>query len=105
MAKNYFNGGKMNNKFDGKRKGKLGSHYNPAVVNVHTKSRAKELETIFKKNDWEYKIELDTKKPEDVSDLEILQNPTKQQIVEKKVGRNEPCLCGSGKKYKHCCMK
>lgn len=22
----------------------------------------------------------------------------------KKVGRNEPCPCGSGKKYKHCCM-
>jgi len=22
--------------------------------------------------------------------------------VEKKVGRNEPCPCGSGKKYKHC---
>jgi preprotein translocase subunit SecA len=21
----------------------------------------------------------------------------------KKVGRNEPCPCGSGKKYKHCC--
>jgi hypothetical protein len=21
-----------------------------------------------------------------------------------KVGRNEPCPCGSGKKYKHCCM-
>jgi preprotein translocase subunit SecA len=21
----------------------------------------------------------------------------------KKIGRNEPCLCGSGKKYKHCC--
>lgn len=20
-----------------------------------------------------------------------------------KVGRNEPCLCGSGKKFKHCC--
>ena len=24
---------------------------------------------------------------------------------EKKVGRNDPCPCGSGKKYKHCCMK
>lgn len=24
---------------------------------------------------------------------------------EKKVGRNEPCPCGSGKKYKHCCGK
>ncbi len=24
---------------------------------------------------------------------------------DKKVGRNEPCPCGSGKKYKHCCGK
>ncbi len=24
-------------------------------------------------------------------------------IAEKKPGRNEPCLCGSGKKYKKCC--
>jgi preprotein translocase subunit SecA len=23
----------------------------------------------------------------------------------KKVGRNDPCPCGSGKKYKHCCGK
>ncbi len=26
-----------------------------------------------------------------------------QVIVGKKVGRNEPCPCGSGKKYKYCC--
>ena len=25
--------------------------------------------------------------------------------AEPKVGRNEPCPCGSGKKYKHCCGK
>ena len=24
--------------------------------------------------------------------------------VEKKVGRNDPCICGSGKKYKKCCL-
>lgn len=24
---------------------------------------------------------------------------------EKKVGRNDPCLCGSGKKFKKCCGK
>ena len=24
-------------------------------------------------------------------------------FVGKKIGRNEPCFCGSGKKYKHCC--
>jgi uncharacterized protein YchJ len=23
---------------------------------------------------------------------------------EKKIGRNEPCTCGSGKKYKKCCL-
>ena len=25
--------------------------------------------------------------------------------VGKKIGRNDPCPCGSGKKYKHCCGK
>ena len=25
-------------------------------------------------------------------------------IVGKKIGRNDPCPCGSGKKYKYCCM-
>jgi preprotein translocase subunit SecA len=24
---------------------------------------------------------------------------------EKKIGRNDPCPCGSGKKYKKCCGK
>ena len=33
--------------------------------------------------------------------------PVKKQPVKKgsKVGRNDPCPCGSGKKYKHCCGK
>ena len=26
-------------------------------------------------------------------------------VKDKKVGRNDPCPCGSGKKYKHCCGK
>jgi len=26
------------------------------------------------------------------------------QLSEKKVGRNEPCPCASGKKYKKCCI-
>ena len=28
-----------------------------------------------------------------------------QYIADKKIGRNEPCPCGSGRKYKKCCMK
>ena len=45
--------------------------------------------------------------------IKIVNNPEensnfsqKQKIKElssKKVGRNSPCPCGSGKKYKHCC--
>ena len=27
----------------------------------------------------------------------------KQPVRKKKIGRNDPCPCGSGKKYKHCC--
>src|SRR4029077_17514061 len=27
------------------------------------------------------------------------------RVTEPKVGRNQPCPCGSGKKYKHCCGK
>ena len=27
----------------------------------------------------------------------------KAKVGGKKIGRNEPCPCGSGKKYKHCC--
>jgi len=34
------------------------------------------------------------------------ERPKPQPIhVEKKVGRNDPCPCGSGKKYKNCCGK
>ena len=36
-----------------------------------------------------------------IHDREIKLEPTK---VEKKVGRNDPCPCGSGKKYKKCCL-
>ena len=31
------------------------------------------------------------------------ENIPNQPIRVKKVGRNDPCLCGSGKKYKKCC--
>ncbi|MGE4505167.1 MAG: preprotein translocase subunit SecA, partial [Desulfovibrionaceae bacterium] len=34
------------------------------------------------------------------------EKPAKQPVVkEQKVGRNDPCPCGSGKKYKKCCGK
>ena len=35
------------------------------------------------------------------SDETIKKQPKKSE----KIGRNDPCLCGSGKKYKNCCLK
>lgn len=35
-------------------------------------------------------------------DEEVVKQP---RVNKEKVGRNDPCPCGSGKKYKHCCGK
>ena len=91
--------------FDGLKTAKLGTEKNPAVVNVKTKKRVNEVTKIFEKNGWKYTIELNPDKPEDIADLEILLNWPKPTEAEKKVGRNEPCPCGSGIKYKKCCGK
>lgn len=40
------------------------------------------------------------------SSTDLPERPGKQKPVRTvKVGRNDPCPCGSGKKYKHCCGK
>lgn len=38
-------------------------------------------------------------------ELEKQYKQSKIVVKEKKIGRNEPCPCGSGKKYKKCCAK
>lgn len=54
-----------------------------------------------------------------MNDVYVLENPrrkfrgsyrtyfsTPEQVrrAARKIGRNEPCPCGSGKKFKNCCM-
>ncbi len=81
---------------------KLGTKAKPAIVRVQSEVRAKEVASIFEENGWHFILGIETDKPEDISDLERLLNPPKP-IESKKVGRNDPCPCGSGKKYKKCC--
>ena len=38
-------------------------------------------------------------------ELYLQQKKSGTIVKDKKVGRNDPCPCGSGKKYKHCCGK
>jgi len=40
--------------------------------------------------------------PTETGEVEITTDPTTTAAAVPRVGRNEPCPCGSGKKYKHC---
>ena len=55
--------------------------------------------------DWLYSLEQwnDIFTPERQKELYKEQKLSGTIVKEKKVGRNDPCPCGSGKKYKHCC--
>lgn len=101
--KNRYEAAQPTRTYDGTTKAKLGTEKNPAAVVVQNENRSKEVAAQFEENDWKYTIGIDPEKPEDVSDLERLLNPPQPVRAEKKVGRNEPCPCGSGKKYKKCC--
>lgn len=46
-------------------------------------------------------IESDYGQPGEVPEREVVQETVRREGP--KVGRNDPCPCGSGKKYKHCC--
>ena len=56
----------------------------------------------LKKQNNVQNVKLDIRNMKTNEDSEAAHTPRK---VEKKVGRNEPCPCGSGKKYKKCCGK
>ena len=57
------------------------------------------------KADWLYELPMwdDIFDKETQKALYLEQKKSGTVIVGKKVGRNEPCPCGSGKKYKQCC--
>ena len=67
-----FDGENMEKSFNGKKMANLGTEKKPAVVNVQTEERLKEVALIFEENGWKYTIELEPDKPEDIIDLEIL---------------------------------
>lgn len=84
---------------------KLGTKEKPAVIRVQTEQRANELFALCESRGWKVIIGLEPDKHEDISDVERLLNPPKPFINFNTTGRNDLCPCGSGKKYKQCCMK
>jgi SWIM/SEC-C metal-binding protein len=102
-TKRSFQGDPWEKSSEGPRRAKLGTEKNPAQVRVGTEERFRELEAIFKEKGWAYAIALEPDQAEDTADLETLLHPQQPVSAEKKIGRNEPCPCGSGKKFKNCC--
>lgn len=89
--------------FDPNRHYKPGTKKNPVTVYVQSEERKKEVAAVFQENNWAAIINIAPDRPEDISSLEILLHPVTTKINEHKIGRNDPCYCGSGKKFKRCC--
>ncbi|WP_139305848.1 PBPRA1643 family SWIM/SEC-C metal-binding motif protein [Paenibacillus sp. GP183] len=88
---------------------KLGDNKKPAIVRVATEERAQEIYALCENNGWKVVIGIEPDKVEDISDVQKLLGMrvenTKTIYNFKTIGRNDPCSCGSGQKYKKCCGK
>jgi SWIM/SEC-C metal-binding protein len=84
---------------------KLGSNENPAVARVKTLERAEEIIALCNERGWKITVGIEPDKPEDVTDMERLLNPPIIKRDKPKLGRNDPCPCGSGLKFKKCCLQ
>lgn len=98
---------------------KLGTKNNPIRFRVSNESKFQKIAEICNRKNWTFIAGIEPDEPEDISEFEYMLNPkafggkppemknTYNATVvnsEPKIGRNDPCICGSGKKYKKCCL-
>ncbi len=67
----------------------MGKHNDPGSQRFHDREE--------KEKDYKKQLPSDDDSP--------LPSPVEPIKTSEKPGRNEPCSCGSGKKYKQCCGK
>ncbi|MEX1025340.1 MAG: PBPRA1643 family SWIM/SEC-C metal-binding motif protein [Planctomycetota bacterium] len=82
---------------------RLGSSKQPAIVRVQTQARAEEVLSVCNQYGWQVIVEVEPDKDEDLFDVERLLRASAPATAQPSTGRNEPCPCGSGRKYKKCC--
>ena len=78
-----------------------------ARVQLREENEVAEMEANMQQQQQQQAMEfnhpaVDAGEPEPMAAEEAVQTKTPYVRQEKKVGRNEPCPCGSGKKYKQC---
>src|SRR3989304_817059 len=86
---------------------RLGSRKRPAIVRDQTEANVEEIVAVCDAHGWQVIVGVEPDVPEDVSDVRKLLAPEQVQVIARQppaVGRNAPCPCGSGRKYKKCCL-
>ena len=81
----------------------IGTKNHPAIVRVQTTERAEEILAFCNNHGIQAIVGLEPDKPEDITDLGRALGAPQPARSAPKVGRNERCPCGSGKKFKKCC--
>jgi SWIM/SEC-C metal-binding protein len=81
---------------------RLGSKARPVVVRVPTQEQALATSAVCREFDLHCIVDVEPDQPEDLRDLERALDPPGYAGLHR-IGRNDPCPCGSGKKYKKCC--
>jgi SWIM/SEC-C metal-binding protein len=84
---------------------KHGSKKHPIAITVTNEARKAEIEEQIQALEIFANITLNADAEENITELDVLLNKPSTVVLEKTPNRNEPCSCGSGKKYKKCCSK
>lgn len=91
--------------FETKASAKIGSEKHPLDLVVTSEDRKQEIEKIVAEQGLFANITLDNadNAVEAIELLDMLLNKVTTVKTESTPARNEPCSCGSGKKFKKCC--
>ncbi|MFT7505661.1 MAG: SWIM/SEC-C metal-binding protein [Gammaproteobacteria bacterium] len=82
-----------------------GSKKYPLTLTVTNDARKQEVENLVAEVGLHAEVNIDSSEGavESIFELTVLLDRKDTVKVEKVPARNEPCICGSGKKYKKCC--
>ncbi|NQY49564.1 MAG: SEC-C domain-containing protein [Colwellia sp.] len=89
--------------YNTKRAVKLGSEKKPLTLVVNSDERKLEVAALVAENGLFADISVDSAVEENINELNSTLNKPTTTRFDKTPNRNDPCLCGSGKKYKKCC--
>lgn len=109
MSKMFFKGridarqNHVKSGYNTKRVVKLGTEELPLSLVVKTDERKAEIEEILTTNQLVANIEVNAERDENTQELDGMLNKPTTTTFAKTPNRNDPCSCGSGKKYKKCC--